>query len=141
MLAATLNGTEPPLSSQGICDNAFVPVGRAVVEKTPIGSGLVTATGQEIQWKITVTASGGNIKDFEIKDILPNQLEYADYSVLTANGTTISLQGVVGQVITWKVTGTLLQNQKVELLLTTRVVILPAPNENIINVACVWDNI
>jgi fimbrial isopeptide formation D2 family protein len=141
LLAAASNGTEPTLSTQGICDDAFIPIGRAVIEKTLIGSGLVTATGQEIQWKITVTASGGNIKDFEIKDTLPDQLEYVNYTVVTSNDTTVSLRGIVGQIITWKVMGTLLQNQHIEIILTTRVIILPEQGEDIINVACVRDNI
>jgi len=124
------------------CKDAFVPIGRPVIVKTLISppSGGVSKVGELVKWKITVTASGGSIKDFEIKDILPSQLEYVNYSVLTSNGTTVSLQTIspsVPQTVTRKVMGTLPQNQSVVLELTTRVISLPPALAEIKNVACV----
>jgi hypothetical protein len=57
-------------------------LGQAVIEKTLITTNPVIATGQEVKWKITIIASGGSIKDFQIKDILPVELTHVTSKVL-----------------------------------------------------------
>jgi len=57
-------------------------LGQAVIEKTLITTNPVIATGQEVKWKITVLASGGSIKDFQIKDTLPIELAHVTSKVL-----------------------------------------------------------
>jgi hypothetical protein len=45
-----------------------------------------------VKWKITVTTSGGIIKDFVIADTLPISLNYSGYTVVQPlpNGLTLS---------------------------------------------------
>ncbi|MDR0282148.1 MAG: DUF11 domain-containing protein [Candidatus Peribacteria bacterium] len=115
-------------------------LGQPVIKKELISPTTVNYVGETVKWRITVTASGGSISGFEIKDTLPNQLEYMNYTVVTSNGTTVSLQTIAGPVITWKVVGTLQQNQSVVLELTTRVISLPTNITKLQNIACVRHN-
>jgi fimbrial isopeptide formation D2 family protein len=122
------------------CDDAFIPIGKLVIDKTLISppSGGVSQVGEEVTWKITVTASGGDVSNFEIKDYLPDQLAYDSYMAITVpNGISLSGPTILGQILTWKATGTLPQNQSIILEVTTKVKSLPSHIVSIKNVACV----
>ena len=89
---------------------------------------------------MTVTASGGSINDFQIKDILPIELNYSTSSVMSVpSGVTVSMPPAIsGQEVVWQVNGTLLQNQTVVIELITKIV--SQPEEDVKNVACVIYN-
>jgi fimbrial isopeptide formation D2 family protein len=120
------------------CQPINEPQGNGSIEKTLIGDGIVTKTGDIVTWKITVTASGGSIKDFEIKDKLPAELAYESYvpfkvpSGITVNPPT----GTTTKIITWKVDGTLKEGETIELEVITKVVKMPVYNQKVENVAC-----
>jgi hypothetical protein len=112
------------------------------IEKSLISPAQVTATGQEVKWKIVVTATGAAVQDFEIRDTLPKELSYSGYTVAVPTGVVITALTPIttsGEtLITRKATGTLLPGEKIEITLISTVMIMPNPSAK--NVVCVRDD-
>jgi uncharacterized repeat protein (TIGR01451 family)/fimbrial isopeptide formation D2 family protein len=115
------------------CDSAGTPS----IEKTLIGSGIITHTGETVEWKITVKANSGQISNFKIKDTLPEELAYSGWSVTAPKSVNIgNPTGTGGKTITRNVSGTLAENETIILQITTKVVKMPKPNTTVKNIAC-----
>ena len=85
------------------------PIGKPSIKKTLIGNGIVTQTGEYVQWLIEVQANGGDIIDFSIVDKLPPELEYSSYTV-KSKPSSITIKeptGIGTKRISWEVVGTL----------------------------------
>ena len=83
------------VSGTEICDEEYI--GKPFIEKTLIGSGVVSYTGEIVNWNIIAKPNGGFIEDFQfienfkIVDGVPVQLEYVGYEVVhVPNGVVVS---------------------------------------------------
>jgi fimbrial isopeptide formation D2 family protein len=111
--------------------------GTGTIDKTLISPQYVTKIGEQVTWKIVVTARNGAISNFTITDKLPAELELAPfpyYTVLVSNGVTVNTPTVNGNTITWTTSGSLAKDKTIEIELRTKVKSMP--KDTVRNVAC-----
>ncbi|MDR0859563.1 MAG: DUF11 domain-containing protein [Candidatus Peribacteria bacterium] len=110
--------------------------------KVLVSPQYVTKTGETVNWKITLTASGGNLNlaNLTIKEKLPAELEYVSYTVTTPNGATVNTPTIAGNVVVWALNGTLSQNSSIVINLVTKVRQMPPAGNTVRNVACLAKN-
>ncbi|MDR2541050.1 MAG: isopeptide-forming domain-containing fimbrial protein [Candidatus Peribacteria bacterium] len=113
-----------------------------VITKVLVSPQYVTTTGEQVTWRITLTASGGNLNlaNHTIKEKLPAELEYVSYTVTTPNGVTVNAPTIAGNIITWALNGTLAQNNSIVINLATKVKQMPPAGNTVRNVACFAKN-
>ena len=138
------------------CDGVWDPVacsatkrkqGTPDIEKTLKDKIPVSHTWQKLDWEVKVTAKGWDITDFEIKDVMPKELEYLSWSysgqkpnwitVTKEERTETSWDNIVHY---WSVDWTLEEWKTLTIIVNTKVVKMPASWDNIINIACVIDD-
>jgi uncharacterized repeat protein (TIGR01451 family)/fimbrial isopeptide formation D2 family protein len=133
------------VSKTEICDKEYI--GKPFIEKTLIGDGIVSHTGDILEWNIIAKPNGGFIENFQfvenfvIVDGIPVQLEYLTSQVVHApSGVSVSTPAIssvsTGTLVTWNVNGRVSGDEYVHIKVTTKVVIMPKPGEVIKNLAC-----
>ena len=104
------------VEGKDICDEEIVP--SLEIKKSPITT-QVSELGQEVDWKIEVTAHNQPVTDFEIKDILPEALTYDESVSISPNTLNITKEG--DKNLTFKVKGTLAKESTATITIKTKV--------------------
>ncbi len=114
------------------------------VEKKIIepADGIITKTWEQVVWEIKVTAEWWDVKMEYIKDTLPVELQYEDYTrEHIPEGITVEKPVENWREIRWETTWTLKSWDYIKLHLLTRVIKMPEPrNKKVVNIACAKPN-
>ena len=120
------------------------------IKKTLQDKMPVSYTGQELVWEVKVTAEWWDITDFEIWDIMPNEVDYVNWgypnnekpewlTVTKLDKTTRTWEDNK-LVYYWDVKWTLKKGNSMTILVYTKVKTMPKAWEDILNIACVVDD-
>ena len=122
--------------------------GTPYIKKTLQNKVEVKEVWQKLDWEVNVTAKWWDITDFEIWDVMPNELKYLDWGYKDGkkpDWLTVTKKDNVGtswnnKVYYWNVTWTLEEWKSLTIIVKSEVKEMPASWANILNIACVNDD-
>ena len=121
---------------------------KAKIEKTLKDKVPVEKVWQTLKWTVNVTAIWWDVTDFEVRDLLPEALDYVDYKVvsnpdnLQLTWPTWPVKSWSNNVYTWDVKWTLKSwdGHVLTLEIETKVNKMPKADDDYRNIACVVDD-
>ena len=122
--------------------------GTPYIKKTLQNKVEVKEVWQKLDWEVKVTAKWWDITDFEIWDVMPNELKYLDWGYKDGkkpDWLTVTKKDNVGtswnnKVYYWDVKWTLKEWNSLTIVVKSEVKEMPASWANILNIACVNDD-